>query len=301
MSTGSAFGSGHTGNPIGRFAADHPGMVKFGRAGWAAKGIVYVIAGVLALIVAAEASGWKDGATDGATGGATTPGAQEASPQGAIETIAGSGGGVALLWLLAIGMVLYALWRVITALLPSGDNDAKTWAKKAGYLVSAILYASLAITAVRLAQNRSSSSDGNSKVSDLTARVMESGGGRVLIGVVGVIVIAVGLYRLGKGVKQDVADELDMSGMSTQRARWTRRLGAIGEVGRGIALGLIGFFLVRAAMTYDANEATGLDGALRRLATDTWGLVVVALVGIGFVAYGIFCLATFTRRRLEAA
>ena len=297
MSTGSAFGSGHTGNPIGRFAADHPGMVKFGKAGWAAKGIVYVIAGVLALIVAAEAGGWKDGGTDGAT----TPGAQEASPQGAIETIAGSGGGVVLLWLLAIGMVLYALWRVITALLPSGDNDAKTWAKKVGYLVSAILYASLAITAVRLAQNRSSSSDGNSKVSDLTARVMESGGGRVLIGVVGVIVIAVGLYRLGKGVKQDVADELDMSGMSTQRARWTRRLGAIGEVGRGIALGLIGFFLVRAAMTYDANEATGLDGALRRLATDTWGLVVVALVGIGFVAYGIFCLATFTRRRLEAA
>ena len=220
---------------------------------------------------------------------------------GAVQTVADSGGGTALLWLLVIGMFLYAAWRVVTAFLPSADHDAKTWAKRIGYLVSAGLYVSLAITAIRLAQHQGASSDGNSKVTDLTARVMENSGGRWLIGLVGAVVIGVGLYRIGKGVKQDVADELDMSGMSATRSTWTRRLGAIGEIGRGVAMGLIGFFLVRAAVTYDAAEATGLDGALRRLATETWGLLVVALVGIGFVAYGVFCLATFTRRRLEAA
>ncbi len=58
--------------------------------------------------------------------------------------------------------------------------------------------------------------------------------------------------------------------------------------------------LAAAALRYDAAQATGLDGSLRRLALESWGVVVVAIVGIGFAAYGIFCLATFTRRRLQA-
>jgi Domain of Unknown Function (DUF1206) len=288
--------SSHGGNRVGRFASQHPGMVRLARGGWAAKGAVYVVAGLLALVIAVRASSWSDDVGATSVGG----GSDEASPTGAIERIAESSGGGALLWLLALGMFLYAAWRIVSAFLP-GEDDAMSWAKRIGYLVSAVLYGSLGITAVRFAQGTSSSSDGNSQVSDLTARVMENTGGRWLIGLVGVITIAVGIYRLGKGLKQDVADELDLSGMSPQRVTWSRRLGAVGEVGRGIAMGLIGFFLARAAVNYDANEATGLDGALRRLADDTWGLVVVAIVGIGFVAYGAFCLATFTHRRLEAA
>ena len=69
---------------------------------------------------------------------------------------------------------------------------------------------------------------------------------------------------------------------------------------RGVGFGLVGFFLLRASITYDASEATGLDGALRTLATESWGVVVVVVVGVGFAAYGIFCLATFTRRQLAA-
>jgi hypothetical protein len=292
MGTGSALGRAKAGgNPVGRAAAEHPALVKLGRAGWFAKGVVYVIAGVLALLIAREASGWSD------DGGANAEG--EASPTGAIKTIADSTGGPLLLWAVAIGMLLYAAWRVVSALLPGG-TDAKAWAHRIGYGVSAIIYTTFAISAIRLAGDRNSSSDGNSTASDLSARVMEHGGGRLLIGLIGVIVMAVGAYRIGKGVKQDVNDELDLSGMDPDRSRWTRRLGAIGEIGRGIGMGLVGFFLLRAALTYDAAEATGLDGALRRIASESWGLVLVVLVGIGFAAYGVFCITTFTRRRLQA-
>jgi hypothetical protein len=65
-------------------------------------------------------------------------------------------------------------------------------------------------------------------------------------------------------------------------------------------MGLIGFFLVRAAMTTSTAQATGLDGALRRLALVSWGRFVVAGVGVGLLAYGVVCVATFTRRRLQA-
>ena len=105
---------------------------------------------------------------------------------------------------------------------------------------------------------------------------------------------------LSKGLRVDVTDEMNLGGMSADRVRWTKRLGAAGEIGRGVGMGLVGFFMLRAAITYRSAEATGLDGALRRLAEQSWGQVIVALVGIGFVAYGIFCLATFTHRQLQA-
>ena len=265
-------------------------MVTVGKAGWFAKGVVYVIAGLLALSVALRASGWSDSADTGN---------QEASPTGAIKTVAGSDGGTLLLWLLAIGMLIYAGWRVLSAVMPGG-SDAEARLHRIGYIVSAIVYVMFAITAIALARSASTDANGNQQVTDITSPIMSNAAGRWLIGLVGVIVIAVGLYRLSKGIKVDVDDELDLSGMSPQRLKCTKVLGAIGEFGRGIGIGLVGFFLLRAAIAYDVNEATGLDGALRRLATHSWGVVVVFVVGIGFATYGIFCLATFTRRRLEA-
>jgi hypothetical protein len=277
-------------NPVGRLASDHPGIVKFGRAGWFAKGVIYAVAGVLALVIAAKASGWSS---------AATASNNEASPTGALTTIARMSGGALLMWILAGGMLIYAAWRVVSALLPGG-NDAKASVMRIGYLVSAVIYITFAITAISLARSGRANPNGNAKVTSLSDRVMANSGGRVLIGVVGAITIAAGLYRLVKGARGDVTDELDLSALSPQRRRWTERLGAVGEIGRGIGIGLIGFFLLRAAITYDAAQATGLDGALRRLATESWGVVVVVVIGVGFAAYGLFCLVTFTHRELQA-
>jgi hypothetical protein len=278
-----------THDPVGRVAAEHPSIVKLGRVGWLAKGIVYLLAGALALVVVARSFGWSTAVT----------GNKEASPTGAIKEVAHSSGGPLLLVALAVGMFLYALWRLATAVLP-GSTDAEGLATRIGYGVSAILYTTFGVTAISLARSRAAKANGNKTVSDMTSRLMQHTSGRWLIGIAGVVVIGAGLYRVVKGLKSDVTDDIDMSGMSAARRRWTRRLGAGGEVGRGIAMGLIGFFLVRAAVTFKAAEATGLDGALRRLALEPWGVLVVAGVGVGFIAYGLHCVTTFTRRRLQA-
>ena len=291
MSATSSVSRGSGANPVGRLTADHPGVVKMGRAGWLAKGVVYIISGFLALSIAIRASGWSEELK--------VEGDQEASPTGAIKSVAGSGGGMFLLYVLAVGMLLYAAWRVVSALLPGGD-DTKAVVHRIGFVVSAVLYTVLAFSAFALARDAPTQQDGNQKVTDISASVMENSGGRLLIGVIGAIVIAVGLYRVSKGVKLDVNDELDLSGMSSSRLTITKRLGAVGEIGRGIGFGLVGFFLVRAAWTFNAAEATGLDGALRRMVVEPWGLVVVFIVGIGFVAYGLFCATTFAHRRLQA-
>ena len=263
--------------------------MQLGRVGWLAKGIVYLLAGALALVVVTRSFGWTNAAT----------GHKEASPTGAIKEVAQSSGGPLLLVALGVGMFLYAAWRVGTAILP-GSTDAEGLATRVGYGVSAILYTTFGITAISLARSRAAKVNGNKTVSDMTSRLMQHTPGRWAIGIVGVVVIGAGIYRVVKGLKSDVTADIDMSGMSPERRRWTRRLGAVGEIGRGIAMGLIGFFLVRAAVTFKAAEATGLDGALRRLALESWGVLVVAIVGLGLIAYGLHCVGTFTRRRLQA-
>ncbi|GAC1410652.1 MAG: DUF1206 domain-containing protein [Actinomycetota bacterium] len=274
-------------NVAGKLKAKHPNIEKLGRIGWLAKGIVYVLAGGLALVVVSNSFGIS-------TGGA---GSKEASPTGAFKTVAASRGGPIILIALGVGLFIYALWRLASAVLP-GSTDAEGMATRAGYVVSAIMYSMFGATALSLAGSSDKEENGNRKVADITNSVMHHTAGRWLIGIAGLIVIGAGVYRFIKGFKAEVTDEVSTGGMSAPRKRWARRLGAVGEIGRGIAMGLIGFFLVRAAITFKASEATGMDGALRRLAHQPFGAFAVVIIGLAFIAYGLHCLTTFTRRRL---
>ncbi|MGE3328878.1 MAG: DUF1206 domain-containing protein [Acidimicrobiia bacterium] len=254
------------------------------RVGWFAKGIVYVLAGVLAVAV------WRS----------HTPAQEgEASPTGAVAQVRHATGGALLVGMLALGLFAYSLWRLLSAAMP-GANDANAWLHRVGYIVSAVLYAVLGLGAARLAfESSNSRADGNQQVSDLSRRLMEHAAGRWAVGIVGAITIGVGIYRAAKGVRRDVDDELDLSTMTATQRTTLEWLAAVGEIGRGVGIGLVGVFLLRSSWNYDAQEATGLDGALRRMLTHWWGGPIVALVGVGFGAYGAFCLATFRHRRLE--
>ena len=266
---------------------EHPGITIVGRVGWFAKGLVYLVAGVLALMVAMRSLGWKKGDSG------------EASPTGAIKEVAHHNFGGPALVILGVGLIVYALWRLVSAIMP-GSHEMKIVVLRVAYVISAIMYATFAFTAFQVLSQSPSEQNGNSKVTDISRSIMKNGFGRVLIGVAGAVLIGAGIYRINKGRKEDVTQELDMSAMSGPRREWTRRLGAIGEIGRGVALALIGYFLLRAALSYDAGQATGLDGALRRAAETSWSRILVIVVAIGFMCYGVFCLATFTRRRFEA-
>jgi len=133
---------------------------------------------------------------------------------------------------LAAGMFIYAVWRLATAVRP-GSTDAEGIATRVGYCVSAIMYSTFGVTAISLARSRAAKANGNQTVTDITIRVMEHTAGRWLIGIAGLLAIGTGVYRIKMGLKSEVTDDVDMSGMSAERSRWTRRLGAIGEVGRG--------------------------------------------------------------------
>ena len=69
---------------------------------------------------------------------------------------------------------------------------------------------------------------------------------------------------------------------------WAERFGRFGHIARGIVFGLIGVFLIQAALTFDPNKAQGFDGALLKLAQSPFGPVLLGLVAVGLITFGIY-------------
>ena len=272
------------------FAREHPGLVKFARVGWVAKGVVYAFTGLLALLIGIHS-------VDGSESGEGT----EASQTGAIARIAQNPFGSTLLYLMAAGLVIYAIWRLVTVALPA-DNGVKGWLTRGGYLGSAITYLLLSVTAIGFAANPAKSDDGeDSKVSGLSSEFMSHTGGRVAIIVAGVVLIVIAAAFLHKAIGATFTSQLFPGNVGPVSHRVLVVLGRIGWVGRSAMMALIGFFLAQAAVDFSPDEAQGLDGSLRKAASSGAGTVLVIAVGVGLLVYGVFCALSAPKRRLVGA
>jgi hypothetical protein len=284
-------GDGRTGvDGVEELAREHPGVVTVARTGWVAKGLVYGLVGVLAMPIAFGSP---------RVGGETPD--QEASQTGAIARIAESSAGKAALWAVAIGLGLYVLWRIVSILLPA-ENTAKVWATRAGYALSALIYVALAWSAISFARQDSASSETeDSRVDKFSRSLMEQSGGRLLVGVLGVALIAVGAYFVHRGATASFRDDLRGGGVGPLSNRQIVRLGQVGWCARGAMMALVGFFVIRAAVRFSPDEAEGLDGSLRQLADTSWGTLMVVAIGIGLLIYGAFCVISAPIQRLHGA
>jgi hypothetical protein len=275
-------------------AQRHPELIVLARIGWLAKGLVYGLVGVLAFKIALDTAEPPAATTGGDPTGA------EASQSGAISEIARSSLGEIALWAVAIGLALYVLWRVVSILLPASPT-VKAWATRAAYAISALVYAFLAFSAVSFARSGQSSRESeNARVESFTRDFMDNSGGRWLVGLFGAVLVAIGVFFAYRAVTADFEDELE-GGVGPVSREHLVRLGQIGWLGRAAMMGLIGLFLVRAAVQFDPAEAEGLDGALHRLAQTSWGPFAVAAVGVGLVLYGVYCVLSAPVQRLKSA
>lgn len=255
-----------------------------GRIGWVAKGVVYLLIGVLAFTIV----------TDGASGG------KDASSGGVIASIADRRFGGVLIVLVGAGLALYALWRLFTVVLP-GDWTGKALLERIGYLVSAVVYGSLALTIAQIARSGSSEQavDGEDRmVGDWVSRLMEHTGGRWLVGIAGVVVAGVAVAFAHKAWTRSFEDDLSFVS-DANRKQAIVRLGQVGFMARAVSFSLIAFFLVRAAATFDPSEVGGIDGSLRQFSSYRWGGAVVSIVAVGFIAYGVFCIISAKYQRLQ--
>lgn len=238
------------------------------RAGYAVSGVLHVLIGVLAVQLA--------------TGG----GGESADQSGAFAQVASTPFGTVALWVAVVALAALGAWQAAAAL-TGVVGEAADRAKAAG---KAVVYLALAATAFTFARGGGS---GGGETSDVTASLMQAPGGRLLVGVIGAGVLAVGAYHVHKGVTTGFLEDLHRlpAGPAGRAARWS---GVVGYVAKGVALGVVGVLFVLAALHADAGEATGLDGALRALRDAPAGPFLLGLVALGLVAFGLY---SFVRAR----
>jgi hypothetical protein len=286
--------AGETGSrTVEQVAVRHPGLVTAGRLGWVAKGIVYALVGALAVPIALQG---------GPQARSNDEHEQQASQLGAVAKIAESSVGRPVLYLIAVGLLLYAAWRLVSTVLPA-ENSAHAWATRVGYLISAVIYIALGWTAISFARRGSGSGTEteDSRVEHVTRDLMEHPAGRWLVGVIGLAVIAVALYFALRGLTASFRDELEPRDVGPIGHESIVALGRVGWVGRAVATGLVGVLLVRAAIDFRPAEAKGIDGALREVTGSPLGSLLVGFAAVALVLYGIFCIVSAPRQRLTSA
>ncbi len=251
------------------------------RAGLVARGVVYVIVGVIALRLA---FGTRD---------------QSADARGALATLADQPFGKALLALLALGLACYTAACALGAVRgyggkKAGGSDTKDRLSDAG---RAFMNGGLTVAAVTVLMGSGSSGGGNQQEKQLTARVLEWPFGKALVVVAGLVVIGFGAVQVRKAIKRSFTKGLDFGRLPPGLGRRAESLGVPGYLARGVVAAAVGVFLVQAALQYDPDEAVGIDGALARLARSGPGPIVLVLVALGLVAFGLWSMVEAAARR----
>lgn len=254
-------------------AAAAPWIQRLARFGYAARGAVYLVIGIIAVQAAVTS--------------ARAP--QDSS--GALRVVLRQPFGQVLLGLLALGLAGWVVWRLVQAIRDpeSEGTDAKGIAKRTGYVISAIIYGGLAVEAVRLLSGSGSGGrSGEQSADHWTSVVMAQPAGRWLIAAIGALIVCFGLYELVRSYRANFQRRLDLSRLSADGQRRVVLFGRLGLAARGVVFALIGWFLLRAALQYDPQEAGGVESALQTLEQQSYGQWLLAAVGVGLLCYGLF-------------
>ncbi|RTL65501.1 MAG: DUF1206 domain-containing protein [Pseudonocardiaceae bacterium] len=211
---------------------------------------------------------------------------QRTDQQGAFQTLAQGTAGRILLWVLALGFAAVALWRAGEA--AAGFSYRSSHKEQIFSRVSsgakAVIFAALTVLAIRTALGGSSSGGGQ----QAAAGVLGWPGGQWIVGIAGIVIVVVGAVTVKNGWQKKFTE--DMTLPLDQHARQAAvRTGQVGTIAKGVVTALVGVLVVVAAVRFDPNQANGLDSALKTLAGQPFGSVLLVLVALGLASFGVFC------------
>lgn len=259
-------------------------IVRVARAGYAAKGIVYLVIGGLALQAAVG------------SGGATT------DSGGALAAIGESTAGRTMLLLMGIGLVGYALWAILSALLDAEDRgvDGKGILLRIGQAGRGVIYGALGVRALTFFTNAGGSGSGG-EADAWSARVLSLPGGRALMAAAAAGIIGYALYQLWRGARKNLQKHLRVGGADPEVIVWVLRLARFGIIARGVVFLVIGWFLVQVAQESDSSRAGGIGESLATLGSQPHGRVLLGAVAAGLIAYGVWQLANARYRQMRVS
>lgn len=267
---------------ISNYIPETKGWVKrLARFGLAAKGIVYLLSGLLALLGALSIGGQKGKAVD---------------KSGVFSFVYEQPMGKVLLGVIAIGLLCYAVWRIIQGIKDTErkGSDLKGLAKRGSYIFRGLLYVFVAVYAARVVlYHATGSGDSNKK---LAGELMDKPFGQVLVGIIAVIMFISGVVQLFNAFSGKYKKYVEQARHKGQITSLLIKSGRLGYAARGIVWFIIGWLFLKAAIEASPGQAGGSGDVFKWLQSWDHGDVLMAIVAAGLVCYGLFM---FLRARYQ--
>jgi uncharacterized membrane protein YidH (DUF202 family) len=259
--------------------AGKSGVELAARVGYASRAVVYAVIGVLALMLAMG------------EGGRTT------DTRGAVEEVARQPFGSVLLVLLGVGLLAFAVWRFVQAVMDveGKGRSGKGLVARVVLGISGVIHASLALFAFNLLRGRGG---GGGNTRGMTAELLSKPFGQVLVALVGVAIVGFAVYQFKQALKGKMLDKLSLTGLAARQRTNVERISKAGVIARSVVFLLVGTFFLQAAVQADPGEAGGLGEALGALASQPFGKWLLGLVALGLVAYAVYQALEARYRRI---
>jgi hypothetical protein len=253
-----------------RRAAHGSFVSALARAGFAARGILYALIGVIAIEIAF---------------GRTR---QQADRSGAVRLVAATPFGAAILWLLVAGFTGMTLWQLSEAIWGAAGPDGHKASKRIASLGRAVAYGVVTYGILKYAIGLGAPASSDKQSQDLTAAALRYPGGQAAVAIVGAAIAIAGIRMMYRSWQGRFLDTLRLRRASARTRKVVTRLGQIGGVARGVVFVTIGIFLAIAAVDARPGQAKGIDSALRVFAQTPLGPWLLVLVAAGLVIFGAF-------------
>ncbi|MCF6522344.1 DUF1206 domain-containing protein [Streptomyces sp. JJ36] len=254
-------------------------MDRAARAGFVARGVIYLLVGLLALQVAFQDTG------------------NQADRGGALRQLSGQPFGAFLLWALGAGLAGMAVWRLSEAWFGAsgpGGHKAPTRALSAA---RSAFYAFVAYSVLRFAAGDGSSGSSDRRSQDVTAQALGLPGGRWIVGVAAAGVVGAGVWIAVRAARRTYHEDLRWGAMTRNARRLVDGTGVPGGIARGVVFATAGVFAFQAARDFDPDEAKGMDDTLRTFADSPAGPWLLAAIALGLALFGAFSFAVARWRR----
>ncbi len=256
----------------GRQAHQSEWLDHAARIGLLAYGLVHLVVAWLAVQLAL---GDKEGSADS---------------QGAVQQLAEQPFGQALVWSVAIGMFLLALWQGLEAIFGYRHEEGFTQVRKRVTAAGkAVIYVVIGISAVNAATGPSTAKKNGTD--STTAKIMEWPGGQVIVSAVGLAIIAIGGYLVYRAFTEKFAKHINAEGKSGSSGTAYLWFGKVGYTTKGVAFGIVGSLFLYAGLAHDPKKSGGLDQALHKVLQQPFGPVLLIAIALGIGCYGLFCFA----------
>jgi hypothetical protein len=247
--------------------AQHSIFERFARVGYVVSGLLHLTIGYLAIRIALGGGG-------------------DADQSGALAAVAAKPGGVVALWIAVLAFLAMALWRLVETALgrktePKSQAASSEVVDRVKAFALAVVYLALAFSTLGFARGTGKSTGAQN--AGISARLMQTSVGTVAVIAAGVAIVGVGAYHVYKGATQNFVDDLE-----GRPSELVRRLGTTGYIAKGLTIAGAGVLVVGAATRSEPTRATGLDGALKTLGAQPFGVALLIAAALGIMTYGLY-------------